>query len=387
MTEQRRQRARARLVSWWHRLRGLDAGRRFALTGATLSGTVFPIVALATPDVLTPAGPAVLLAVAVLASPVAFAAVCLPTRDGGAPSWWGWYVTAALVAAGLCVADPQIRQYAAMSLLVGPVYVAMFAGRGRNVLACWLASSVGTLSIACRPPGDLETLVVRGLCALTVTGLLFGGFVLLLRQLRSTQAEADRAARHDPLTGLLNRRGLAHELPGLHERARRAGEDVAVLLCDLDHFKQVNDRFGHTVGDEVLTLAAKTVRQVSRPGDLCVRMGGEELLLVAALPAEGLAPLAERLRAAVADLPATRTRPAVTVSVGAASGPPLGTESVQELFRDLFRRADELLFTAKSSGRNRALTEPPPGTLLNDGGAPAPGTPSAPRPAHPVRPG
>lgn len=152
-----------------------------------------------------------------------------------------------------------------------------------------------------------------------------------------------RAAALDGLTGVANRRTLDEELARL---AR--SEDttpVTVALLDVDHFKAVNDRHGHQVGDEVLRCVARAAASAVRGSDLVARYGGEEfaVLLPATTPAEALQ-LVERLRGAVS----AATRPRVTCSAGLAGGPPA------EALR-LLAAADRALYAAKAEGRDRSV--------------------------------
>lgn len=162
-----------------------------------------------------------------------------------------------------------------------------------------------------------------------------------------------RLALTDPLTGLSNRR---HALPALSRMLGEAGpggSGCAVMLLDLDHFKQVNDTFGHAAGDDVLTEVARRLRSGLEPEDLIARYGGEEFLIAARLhPGRDALALADRLRAALAlrpiPLPAERRSLPVTASIGLAlSGP--ATCPAEEMLR----RADEALLLAKRRGRNQ----------------------------------
>jgi diguanylate cyclase (GGDEF)-like protein len=159
-------------------------------------------------------------------------------------------------------------------------------------------------------------------------------------------------ATHDPLTGLWNRYALLEALEREHSRAARGGTPLAVIMLDLDHFKRVNDTYGHLAGDAVLRQTAKRMQAVVRSYDLVGRFGGEEFLIV--LPGTSganAAQLAERLRAAVAHEPVSQDllRIPVTASLGVgASGPePSGDPQT------LIRVADEALYRAKERGRNR----------------------------------
>ncbi|HET9074617.1 MAG TPA: diguanylate cyclase, partial [Solirubrobacteraceae bacterium] len=156
---------------------------------------------------------------------------------------------------------------------------------------------------------------------------------------------------HDPLTGIGNRRALAEDLPMFLSRQREAGEPVAVLLCDVDHFKAYNDTFGHLAGDRALTTLTAVVRGVLRADDAAYRFGGEELLVILrGGSGDGAREVAERIRAAVAHaaLPHPLSEAGVlTVSVGLAGGlePP----------EELIARADVALYAAKEGGRNRVV--------------------------------
>src|ERR1700742_3277361 len=109
--------------------------------------------------------------------------------------------------------------------------------------------------------------------------------------------ELTAEARIDPLTGLLNRRGLDERIEAELARGRRDGGELAVVAVDVDHFKSINDQFGHDVGDRVLTWIAQTIGRQTRASDLTARLGGDEFLIV--LPATGVEAareFADRLR-------------------------------------------------------------------------------------------
>ncbi|MGE5272073.1 MAG: PleD family two-component system response regulator [Thiohalocapsa sp.] len=175
----------------------------------------------------------------------------------------------------------------------------------------------------------------------------------LQERLRSNYRRSLSLALTDELTGLYNRRYLFAHLNEVLARSDTVGE-TAVMLFDIDHFKQVNDRYGHPAGDEVLReLAGRAMRQV-RSVDLVGRLGGEEFVVV--MPETslgGAVVVAERLRAAVADqpfvLPEERTSLSVTVSIGIAVS---GADETQE---SLLKRADDALYEAKRGGRNRTI--------------------------------
>ena len=158
------------------------------------------------------------------------------------------------------------------------------------------------------------------------------------------------AARTDPLTGLPNRRGFRELLDLELGRARRSGAPMSLLVGDLDHFKDVNDRAGHHIGDAVLQQVAALLREGVRQIDAPARIGGEEFAVV--LPgtdATSAFAVAERLRCHVRDAFADATVP-ITISFGIASHP-----EHAETAASLVRAADEALYGAKQSGRNRTV--------------------------------
>lgn len=169
--------------------------------------------------------------------------------------------------------------------------------------------------------------------------------VAVLRRVLQERSLAAHSALVDNLTGIANRRQLELEFAAMAAGPKPWG----VFLVDIDHFKAVNDRYGHPVGDEVLRTVATTLRANSRPGDVVGRWGGEEFLVIVRNAGDELsATLAERLRAAIADLDGLESGP-VTVSVGYAT-----TESAEP--DRLLGLADEALYVAKHAGRNRVAT-------------------------------
>jgi two-component system, cell cycle response regulator len=168
-----------------------------------------------------------------------------------------------------------------------------------------------------------------------------------LRRVRGERENFRRQAALDPLTGLLNRRSLSQII----EEKVSTGQTFAVLFIDADHFKSINDRLGHAIGDTVLRNIADCLRRGTRAGDYCGRYGGEEFVIVASLlEAEQLFGLAERHRQAVGMLHvAELSGTPLTVSIGAALYEPASGEPASSLLH----RADAALYAAKSNGRNR----------------------------------
>lgn len=174
-------------------------------------------------------------------------------------------------------------------------------------------------------------------------------------RLRANYRRSLSLALTDELTGLYNRRYVFAHFSELLARTGGSGAETAVMLFDIDHFKQVNDRHGHPAGDEVLReLAGRAMRHV-RNVDLVGRLGGEEFIVV--MPETslgGAAVVAERLRAAVADegfpLRETGENLPVTISIGVAA-----TGKAEETLERLLKRADDALYAAKNGGRNRVI--------------------------------
>jgi two-component system, cell cycle response regulator len=160
-------------------------------------------------------------------------------------------------------------------------------------------------------------------------------------------------ATHDALTGIWNRRAILDMMRREFEIAARSNCGIGVIMLDVDHFKHVNDTFGHLAGDAVLKEVANRIQQVIRSYDLAGRYGGEEFLVV--LPdcdRERIQNCAERIRSAIADHPilAEGLSLAVTVSAGTTVLDPMrGTE------RDALAEADTALYRAKNAGRNRVI--------------------------------
>jgi diguanylate cyclase (GGDEF)-like protein len=178
----------------------------------------------------------------------------------------------------------------------------------------------------------------------------------------------DREAREDPLTGVAVRRVLEQRMHEAHARCIEEGGAMAVILCDLDHFKRINDTFGHSAGDAALVAVAGALKQERRETDLCCRYGGEEFVLLLE-KANGEAALlaAERLRAGVEqlDFRVEGRKVQLTLSAGVACFPELYIKTAAELL--LF--ADEALYEAKRSGRNRCLLDLGQGRYLDVEGA------------------
>jgi diguanylate cyclase (GGDEF)-like protein len=176
------------------------------------------------------------------------------------------------------------------------------------------------------------------------------------QELEAANARLESLACTDTLTGLSNRRQLENVKEAEYHRARRSGQPLSLLVCDIDHFKKFNDTYGHAAGDQCLQAVARCLQSVcNRASDLVARIGGEEFaLLLPGTSATQAARIAERILQAVAEMAiehkASETAPYVTISVGIAE---LGVSTPS--FDTLFDMADKALYQAKAAGRNQAI--------------------------------
>ncbi|WP_369335750.1 GGDEF domain-containing protein [Halomonas sp. ND22Bw] len=175
-------------------------------------------------------------------------------------------------------------------------------------------------------------------------------FITDITERKAMEQRLEFLARHDELTGLLNRRAGLARLEEEISRARRHGTSLCVAICDLDHFKLVNDRHGHAVGDRVLQGATERMEEALRGYDVLARLGGEEFLVILPGARQTEARCAiDRLRERLAATPLGEERIPLTISVGLAS---LEANEASHL---LLERADRALYRAKRDGRNRTL--------------------------------
>jgi len=186
---------------------------------------------------------------------------------------------------------------------------------------------------------------VNALCAPLPVVLV----VVVVRQAFEVQSGALReAAVRDELTGLYNRRFGLRFLRAAVERSHRDGTELFVVMADADHFKAINDEYGHHVGDAVLGRLAHVLGSGLRNSDMLCRWGGEEFLLAfSGFPAHGIRERKETLRQSIADLETMAGMPATTMSFG------LARLHAGESADAIVRRADRLMYEAKQSGRNR----------------------------------
>lgn len=202
--------------------------------------------------------------------------------------------------------------------------------------------------------------IARWLPWLALAGFALGGLLVLALLARLLESRArlaaanvalDRLSRVDPLTGLHNRRHVEEALAGLVSAGQRHDIDLSVLLIDADHFKRINDTYGHQLGDDVLRAMAEVIRATVRMEDVVARWGGEEFLVV--LPGigeRGAAAVAQRMRASMTAVPIEAPNGApvnVTVTIGIA------TWQYRESVGALLDRADGALYRGKERGRDR----------------------------------
>ncbi len=231
----------------------------------------------------------------------------------------------------------------AAPLIIIPAFVAPMRFRGKVVLALGaltvlvlLAVTVGVdPAAAADDPRLIIATIALLVCATTANWALV-----------EAEMQQRDAAVLDPLTGLLNRKALEARALELEQQARLTGDSVAFVACDIDHFKNVNDTYGHDRGDAVLKDVAYEMRKALRSFELIYRLGGEEFLVV--LPGANLddgTAVAERLRGTVEN--ALSGGLELTVSFGVSAG--AGEDVVYER---LYKAADEALYDAKAAGRN-----------------------------------
>ena len=220
----------------------------------------------------------------------------------------------------------------------------------------------GPASAAAAPPAPSAGPGIRAmlwvLLSLSLGLTLFGLVIFKLGgQLR-------RAARHDRLTGLLNRHAMDDVLTQERQRAQRMGAPFSALMVDIDHFKQVNDRLGHAAGDHTLRTVAQHLRRHLRATDVVARWGGEEfLVLLPATHRTEACHLAQKLCEGVRRLPIPWGGEDLncTVSIGVSLFIGLGTSG-----DDVLRQADKAMYEAKTRGRNRFCFYTPEMTLPPD---------------------
>lgn len=198
-------------------------------------------------------------------------------------------------------------------------------------------------------------LVSLSLLLIATIAFIYYRAVRMLREHRLMEEKLNFLANTDPLTQLCNRRRFMERLDGEISRFLRYSHPASLLIFDIDHFKKINDTYGHQTGDDVLRELAQSCKAVLRDNDLVGRYGGEEFIVF--LPEtdrEHAMQVAEKLRTTVEEfsLPHSDTRLSVTISVGVAPFPRSATLTKDEIIR----QADAALYEAKNSGRNRVAS-------------------------------
>ena len=189
--------------------------------------------------------------------------------------------------------------------------------------------------------------------------IVFGVFGLMLGRREDRLLETNRELEHlaitDPLTGLHNPRYFHARMDEEQAERARTGQPLSVVIIDLDHFKRVNDEYGHLVGDDVLANAARAIASVARRGETAARVGGEEFaVLLPASTAEAAYEVAERTREAIAAT-MTPVTDGTSVHVVASAGVASTADLPDATANELYRAADEALYRAKAEGRNRTV--------------------------------
>jgi len=205
---------------------------------------------------------------------------------------------------------------------------------------------------------DFDNVVFNRIIA---TIVLYSVSLLLYRNSQS-EIVLKRLATTDPLTGALNRRHFMELMSREQRRAERYNAVFSMLMVDIDHFKRVNDTYGHQTGDQAIQAMADACQKALRPTDLLARYGGEEFIITLVHTDQaGAAKVAERLRQSVSEieLPTEQGVLKFTISVG------VSTFFKRSLLEEIIGRADQALYQAKTSGRNRVCLAPGPDLQLS----------------------
>jgi diguanylate cyclase (GGDEF)-like protein len=230
-------------------------------------------------------------------------------------------------------------------------------------LIAWCVLEGFTIAAALRflsaSTADSDTLYYYGLpLSMVAASLMIAlGVADRLRAQRAALSDAERRARTDPLTGVLNRRSLIERLEAACARAQARGLPIALLFIDLDHFKQINDTFGHQAGDACLCAIIDPIHSELRQSDVIGRYGGEEFVVIlSSADAAAATPIAQRILERVADVRVNGfgNPISVTCSIGIATSDILGIWG-----EPLLAQADAAVYVAKRSGRNQIHLAPP----------------------------
>jgi diguanylate cyclase (GGDEF)-like protein len=258
---------------------------------------------------------------------------------------------ATLAGTAWCQTEPK----ATVALFALPTLTVALFGSSRLLLVQAPAAILGTAAVLYLAGEPWPVLALHVVTAAYATSSPAAVVIYLRRRLDRALDREHELATTDPLTGLLNRRGLEGRTGELVARAARRGVTLGVIVADVDHFKRVNDLHGHLVGDEVLRQVARAVRGCVRADDLVVRLGGEEFAVVLVLDPPDLAEVGKRI---LREVPRRCTPTEVTMSLGLAWGRPAtgDDEAAANEVWALVDQADDLMFEAKRAGRNRMRT-------------------------------
>ena len=283
------------------------------------------------------------LALCVLLPTVYLVGAVLP-NDGEPRSWWLLGFLSGLSVTALWVIAPLVRKSRGMVMLAGLFVITL-------VYSAWVATrpaeSIGSVVAADAPlfpPFGIQVI------DLMVPVLMTMCFMLTLQE--RMRSRIQQLSITDPLTGLLNRRGVLPQLERELRRAARHGRPLSIALLDLDHFKRINDSLGHASGDDALVGFAQRLTTQARQSDLLARWGGEEFLI--ALPETGRTQaiaVLERIRLAVAQAPLAPQLPVITVSCGIAD-----SVGRQVDLNAMIDAADRALYLAKRQ-RNQVVAD------------------------------
>lgn len=309
-----------------------------------------------------------------------FGILALALALGGSSAGWWWIAPLLAGLAGFAVADRFVRTSPRPAIWVAGAWAALpvllaaavlVTGEAESPVLVWFALPAVTLGFRFEPRGMvfgtafvLAMFVAAAVLpdtqaawdqrqALIADAALIVSTVILSGALVESERAHRRRSTLDPLTGLFNRNALEQRLGELDGQPCSPEEGLthAFLLCDLDHFKRVNDQLGHAAGDAVLQDVAYTMRAALRAGDSIYRVGGEEILVI--LPGAGredALEIAERLRSEVRERRPVGVPVSVSIGVAVSEADAVDTE-------DLLARADAALYAAKAGGRNLVFVD------------------------------
>ena len=332
----------------------LDGRWRWAIGLVAICGGLLGQTSLLMPDVLIPGTPSAIYSLVLLAMSLSGVGLLL------VPSWVSFWIpcmvligNACVGAASLAATDPT-RFSSPMMLMLPMLFTACLLSRWLFAVQCALILPVLMLTPAevYRSDQEWAAQLFWNAFALVLTG---AAILAIRHQAERALVRSLELSNTDPLTGLANRRFLIDQADAFVATASRLDQEVAALVLDLDHFKSVNDDYGHAVGDTVLVTVADALRKVVRVNDIAARTGGEEILVLAYVDdAAHAEALADRLHVTVGGLSIgvgdRVVQPKCSIGVAVTSpGPMDGSEALWALIAD----ADTALFAAKREGRNR----------------------------------